>query len=255
MSDAPTPSAPLRRAAQVLEAVARAPGGLGVAAIARKTGLPMPSAHRIVRSLLGLGYLEGGGRGAPCRLGPRLLALARPAADLARIAEAATRVLPPYAERLGAVGFLTHCEAGRVSTLYQAVPRAPKGPIVLPGTDLPLHATASGKVFLAAMEKAALARALSGRLTRFRPATITEATRFGRVLTTIRMRGYAVSRGEYDEGVYSIACPVAIPGHELPLACGFVGFESALLRRHDEAGLARLAKRTAAEIGAALGSA
>lgn len=241
-------SQPLKRAAAILEAVASTPTGLTVAAIAVETMLPTPTAHRMVRSLAKLGLLDGQGRGALYRLGPRLLGLARGGDVPNRTRIAAKAILTPIANRLGAVGFLTRLVGGQVDTVVQVIPEAPLGPVVLPGSSLPLHATASGKVFLAAMEETALAPILSRKLTRYGPGTIVDATRLRQELAAVRKRGYASCLSEYDTGVFSLAVPVADSERPAAFALGAVGFESAMLSRHSEAGLARLLRKSASEL-------
>jgi len=245
-------SQPLKRAAAILEAVASTPAGLTIAAIASVTALPTPTAHRMVRAMAKLGLLDGQGRGALYRLGPRLLALARGGDVPDRTRIAAKAILTPIANRLGAVGFFTRLVGGQVDTVVQVIPEAPLGPVVLPGSNLPLHATASGKVFLAAMEEDVLAPILSRKLARYGAGTIVDATTLRQELATVRKRGFASSFSEYDTGVFSLAVPVAEGEKAAAFALGVVGFESGMLSWHSEAGLARLMRKASTELAASM---
>lgn len=245
-------SQPLKRAAAILEAVASTPTGLTVAAIASVTMLPAPTAHRMVRAMAKLCLLDGQGRGALYRLGPRLLGLARSGDVPDRTRIAAKAILTPIANRLDAVGFFTRLVGGQVDTVVQVIPEAPFGPVVLPGSNLPLHATASGKVFLAVMDEEVLVPILTRKLARYGPGTIVDATALRQELANVRKRGFASSLSEYDTGVFSLAVPVADGEAPAAFALGAVGFESGMLSRHSEAGLARLMRKASMELAATM---
>jgi DNA-binding IclR family transcriptional regulator len=72
------------------------------------------------------------------------------------------------------------------------------------GRPLALHASSSGKIFLAHLPREERAGALPADLPRHTPTTITSHTRLERELRTARKRGYATSVGEdvpYSNGV------------------------------------------------------
>lgn len=245
-------SQPLKRAAAILEAVASTPTGLTVAAIASVTALPTPTAHRMVRAMAKLGLLDGHGRGALYRLGPRLLGLVRSGDVPDRTLIAAKAILTPIVNRLGAVGFFMRLVGGQVETVLRVIPEAPMGPVVLPGNNMPLHATASGKVFLAAMESDALGTILSRKLARFGPETIVDVAILRQELATVRKRGFASSLSEYVTGEFSLAVPVADGEASAAFAIGAVGFESTMLSRHSETSIARLFRKASIELTAAM---
>ncbi|MGE3969237.1 MAG: IclR family transcriptional regulator [Dongiaceae bacterium] len=244
------PSEPLCRAAVILDAVGASPDGLEVARIARFTGLPLPTAHRIVRNLAGIGYLAQAGRGGPYKLGPRLLRLLNHGITAEALHAACTPILKAVADKCGAVAFLIRMHNERAITELQVLPDDRRSAIVLPGSDLPLHATASGKVFLAAMPVPDFETWLKGRtLERYRPATITDPAKLRRHVALVRRRGYSTCRDEFDEGTYSLATLLAPPGLETAYATGVVGFERQLLKRRTEAEYARIVRRMVADLG------
>ena len=79
--------------------------------------------------------------------------------------------------------------------------------IVRVGEHLPLWAGAAGKVLLAYAGEGAIEREAS-KLMKLTPATITDREELIEELHRIRMQDYAVSRGERDEGIVSIAVPI-----------------------------------------------
>jgi DNA-binding IclR family transcriptional regulator len=86
------------------------------------------------------------------------------------------------------------------------------------GRPLALHASSSGKIFLAFLPPEERAGALPAHLPRYTPSTITDRGRLERELQTARQRGYATSAGEdvpYSNGVSaavldSRARPIAV---------------------------------------------
>jgi len=71
----------IERAFTILETLATGGGVMGLSALAAESGLPLPTIHRLVRTLVDLGYV----RQEPSRqyaLGPRILLLAESAANM-----------------------------------------------------------------------------------------------------------------------------------------------------------------------------
>ena len=63
------------------------------------------------------------------------------------------------------------------------------------------------------------------------------AAQLRRELATVRARGFATCEDEFLEGVYSLSCPVPVPGRRIPLALGIEGFKEILFRKTDPARL------------------
>ena len=70
------------------------------------------------------------------------------------------------------------------------------------------HALAMGKVVLARLRPAALARYVGSGLTRYTPSTITSPDALARELREVRADGYAVEREEFDRDFCCVAAPV-----------------------------------------------
>lgn len=246
-------SEPLRRLATVLDAVGSSMGGLTSGHIAELTGLPIPTVHRTLRHLLALGYVENEGQGTPYRLGARLLHLIRHSIREEDIATVATPILQRLADTLGCTAFLAR-RAGQTlgNSVVEVIPKRRGRSIVLAGHDLPLHATASGKVFLASLSEAELAHHLSRGLEACRPATITDTELLRRHLALVRQRGYAFCKDECDSGVYAVAAPIHLVPQGVLFAAGAVGLKEQLFGRGGEKRLVKLAKATAQELTARL---
>lgn len=197
----------LDRAFELLEALADAGGALGLSQLAAATALPLPTIHRILRSLVAGGYV----RQEPSRryaLGPRLI----------RLGEVAERrlsawALPHLAELVGAVGEtanLAMLEGDAVVYLAQAPsPHAMRlftevGRRVLP------HCTGVGKAILSQLPDEEVRRIV--RRTGM-PAqterTLTSPAALLAELAAIRSRGYAVDDAEQEVGVRCVAVPIS----------------------------------------------
>ena len=99
------------------------------------------------------------------------------------------------------VSFLDSIESTRAVRVSSRVGRA-----------LPAHATSSGKATLSQMSSEELRRLYPHEaLDRIADNTITSRTKLERALETVRRRGYALSNEESEDGVASVAVPVASP--------------------------------------------
>jgi IclR family transcriptional regulator, acetate operon repressor len=77
------------------------------------------------------------------------------------------------------------------------------------GSRRPLHCTALGKAYLAALPPGELAARLASlELDRHTAATITDPAALGAELDRVRERGYAVDAEEVEEGVYCLGAAV-----------------------------------------------
>lgn len=76
------------------------------------------------------------------------------------------------------------------------------------GRPVPLHATATGKAFLAALPPPELDAVLRARLQRFTDTTVTARRQLLAELEHVRALGYATARGELEKGVHAVAAAV-----------------------------------------------
>src|SRR5262245_60630428 len=137
----------IEKALDVLFHVAGA-GSAGVSEIARALALPKSTAHRLLAALGRRGLVERdtGGRYKP---GLRILALGLGVLEREPVVAAARPVLEAEAEAIGETLFLSAARGGRIVVLdkaegtgfLRAAPRV--------GSEVPVHATAVGKLQLA----------------------------------------------------------------------------------------------------------
>lgn len=175
--------------------------------IARRTGLPPSSAHRIVAELIGQGLLERDEENR-IRLGMRLWELALRGSSALRLRQAAL----PHMERVQTIirehtqlAVLEHDEALFVERLSH--PDAGANITRVAGR-LPVHASSSGLVLLAFADPATRERVLAAPLRAVSPETVTDAATLRSLLASIRRRGYVVAPGSIEAVSTGVAVPV-----------------------------------------------
>ena len=200
------------KALRVLEAVAARRRPLSIAEIASALDLPQPTAHRIVGSLEKLGFVgrEPGRR----RIveGARFVRLGLDVLRSAAGSGARHAVLAALAKKTGESCNLGVIAGGHVVYVDRVESQWPLGLRFEPGSRVPLHCTAIGKLLLAELPDAAVdAHLASADLTRYTAATITDARKLKAELKRTRAQGYSMDDQEFMSGVVCMAVPVRGP--------------------------------------------
>lgn len=180
------------RVFSVLDAFAGGPDTLRLTEIARRTGLPVPTALRMVRELVAWGGLERAADGS-YRLGTRIRALGAAAPCPRGLLDVSLPVLRILTARTGG-----HADV--------AVPSDGTALCLVSGERLPLHATAAGKILLAHGHGPPAA------VRRHTPYTLTAPGALHTQLARVRETGLAASHEEYRLGELSYAAPVLRDG-------------------------------------------
>ena len=120
------------------------------------------------------------------------------------------------------------------------------------GAVLPAHCTAGGKVLLAALEEAELARLYpTRRLSALTPHSVTDRTALTRELAQIRRKGYATSFEQSTHGLSAVAVLVRNASGQVVAAIG-VSAPAARLDEERVASIVKATQKTAEAIEAAL---
>jgi DNA-binding IclR family transcriptional regulator len=191
------------RAVALLEAVAGSPEPETAPALADRCGLNRSTAWRILATLEHHGLVERDPHGNRYRLGFAVLKLAAAAGHepLVRLAQPLLRRL---ADDTGETVNLA--VARRLELVYadQLQARQVMAPDWL-GHPVPLHATSTGKAFLAALPAGELEAILRAPLERFTDTTITQPRALRAELDAVRERGYAASHGELEPALWGVS--------------------------------------------------
>lgn len=197
------------RVLQLLELVAGMDRPASVQEITALSGLPKATAYRICATLESDGYLrrELGGRGLVP--GPRLLALAQSLIGGAGRSSARHAILAAAARRIGETCNLSVPKDGEMVYLDRVESEWPLRLQLPVGTRVPLHCTASGKLFLSSLPPSARAAVVGSLVLEARaPNTITDAETLNAVLDGIRNSQVGTDDQEFLEGMVAVAVPV-----------------------------------------------
>jgi DNA-binding IclR family transcriptional regulator len=201
---------PLLRAVGLLERVASADGALTLAEATDGTGLPKPTVYRMVGMLEDAGLLIRDSEGRRIAPGPRLARLALDALLNASSRAPRHAILTSLAHSVGETVNLTMLDGSQVVYLDRVETAWPLRMTLQPGSRVPLHCTASGKLLLALQPPARRKRLLAGlALDRYTERTLTTAQELDAELARIRRLGYATDNEEYLAGLVCVAVPVA----------------------------------------------
>jgi DNA-binding IclR family transcriptional regulator len=193
---------------------------LTLSTLARRAGIPLATAHRLVGELQKWGALA--------RLESGEYVIGRRLWDLGLLAPVQTGL------RQAASPFLHDLYGATLATVHLAVRDGCEvlyidrlaGHVSVPvvsevGSRLPMHATGVGKVLLAYAPEQVRAEVL-GRLTRVTPYTVTQPARLLEQLRRVRAEGFATTGEEMSLGACSVAVPVRGPVGEVVAALGLV---------------------------------
>ncbi|MFE0422989.1 IclR family transcriptional regulator [Streptomyces sp. NPDC058953] len=196
----------LERAFDLLERMADAGGEVGLSELSGSSGLPLPTIHRLMRTLVACGYV----RQQPNRryaLGPRLI----------RLGESSARLLGtwarPYLARLvdetGETANMALLDGDEIVYVAQVPSKHSMRMFTEVGRRVLPHSTGVGKALLAGCPadevRALLARTGMPAATE---KTITTPEGFLAALEQVRHNGYAVDDNEQEIGVRCLAVPV-----------------------------------------------
>jgi DNA-binding IclR family transcriptional regulator len=228
----PGPVQSIERAAAILRLLAGGSGRLGVSEIADSLGLARGTAHGILRTLQGVGFVEQDGATGKYQLGARLLHLGTSYLDVNELRSRAINWADALAARSGEAVRLGTLLEGKVLVVHHVFRPDDTLQALDVGALLPLHASALGKALLAYDARAAAACRLD-LLEPYTRRTVTSAKALGRALAQVRENGWAAEVEEMTAGDASVA--VAIRGHG-GLVVGAIGISGAVERVCDGKG-------------------
>lgn len=216
----------VERAFELLELMADAGGEVALSELADNSGLPLPTIHRLMRTLVAAGYAHQ----QPSRryaLGPRLI----------RLGETASRALGSWArpylaeltEATGETSNMAVLDGAQIVYVSQVPSQHSMRMFTEVGRRVDAHATAVGKAVMATMPDETVTQLL--KRANMRPQTertITTIPAMQDELTRIRELGYAVDDGEQEVGVRCYA--VAVPGAPAGAGISISGPEGRMTR-------------------------
>ncbi|MEU7278555.1 IclR family transcriptional regulator [Streptomyces sp. NPDC045431] len=209
----------LERAFDLLERMADAGGEVGLSELSSSSGLPLPTIHRLMRTLVACGYV----RQQPNRryaLGPRLIRLGESAARL--LGTWARPYLARLVEETGETANMALLDGDEIVYVAQVPSKHSMRMFTEVGRRVLPHSTGVGKALLAHTPpeevRALLARTGMPAATE---KTITTPEGFLDALVQVREAGFAVDDSEQEIGVRCIA--VSVPDSPTAAAISISG--------------------------------
>jgi IclR family transcriptional regulator, acetate operon repressor len=206
----------IERAFSLLELMADAGGTFALSQLANQSGLPLPTIHRLLRTLVDLGYI----RQESSRqyvLGPRLI----------RLGDASSRMLSVWArphlarlvDELGESANLAMLDGDEIVYVAQAQSRHSMRMFTEVGRRVEPHCTAVGKAIMAHMPIDEVREILKrSGMPRHTDTTITDPDEFAAQLAWSAEHGYAIDEGEQETGVRCVAVDIPDTASRLALS-------------------------------------
>lgn len=209
----------VERVFELLELITDAGGDVTLSELSNSTELPLPTIHRLLRTLVALGYV----RQLPNRryaLGPRLIRLGEAANK--QLGALARPQLKSLVDQLGETANMAVLDSDMVLYVAQVPSLHSMRMFTEVGRRGFMHATGMGKAILAELDDDAV-RGIAARkgLPTPTPHSIGDIESLLADLALIRERGYSVDEQEQEIGVRCFA--MAIPGAPTPAAISVSG--------------------------------
>jgi DNA-binding IclR family transcriptional regulator len=176
-----------------------------------ETGLPKPTLHRMLQQLESAGLLQREDDGRRYSTGLRLRQLAENLLLNNTFHGAQHRVLRQLVEEIGESCNLTALSGSEVVYLDRVETAAPLRFYLHPGSRVPAHASASGKLFLSQLSPAQR-KQLYGHapMEAYTPKTLTTLKALESEVGRVQRDGYAFDNEEFLPGLLCLA--VLVPG-------------------------------------------
>jgi IclR family acetate operon transcriptional repressor len=239
----------LQRAFELLEHLADTGGEASLSELASTSGLPMPTIHRLIRTLVALGYVRQN-TNRRYALGARLIRLGENAS--LQFGSWARPLLTELVDEVGETANLAVLERDEVVYVAQVPSRHSMRMFTEVGRRLLPHGTGVGKAILSVLPPEQ-ARALLDRtgMPAYTEHTFTEPDKLLRHLATVAKQGYALDESEQELGVRCLAVP--IEGAPTPAAVSVSGPEGRLTK-DAVTRIAPVVQRIARDLSAQLGT-
>jgi IclR family acetate operon transcriptional repressor len=196
----------IERGFELLEIMASVSSPIGVSELSERAGLPVPTIHRLIRTLLNNGYV----RQLPSRryaLGPRLIRLGESATQ--QFGRSSRAHLAELVEAIGETANMAVLDVNMAVYVAQVPSAHTMRMFTEVGRRVHLHCTGVGKALLMQMSDNDVRELLTrSGMPAYTEATITDVDAMIAELGRSRERGYAADEAEQEIGVRCFAVPV-----------------------------------------------
>ena len=200
----------VERIVQLIEQLASHPAGASLQRLAQETGLAKSTVHRLLASLVSLGYAAQEPETGRYRLTLKMFELSSGIVNSMEIMDVAKAHLERLSQRTGEAVHLVIRDAQDIVYIY----KTESGPMRMSsrvGLRSPLYCTGVGKAILATLPPEEVEDVWNhSSLKKLTSRTVVDLTEMQDQLAEVRANGYAIDDEENEMGVRCVA--VAIPG-------------------------------------------
>ena len=192
-----------------MQKVADAPRGISIAELVELTSLAKPTVHRITLQLETEGYLQRSPVDKRFVIGNKLKEFSLTILSNASVGAPRHAILEALSEEIGETCNCTMLDGNHTVYFDRVECNWPIKINLHPGSRLPIHATASGKLFLAHMKPRERKRLLEAApLSRNTERTVVSPELIEEELKKIKKEGVGYDNEEFLTGMVAIAVPV-----------------------------------------------
>ena len=193
----------------ILETITQSEFPLTLEAISTSTNLAKPTAFRLLNTLVTQGFIERDPNGRRFQPSAKLRIMGINILSVDSIRSQRISVMKRLVEEIGETCNFNILDGNKVMYLDRVETSAPIRLHVDLGMRVPLHCTASGKLFLSGMTELQVRRSLGNEpFEIYTDKTIIGYKKLFPELEKIRKDGYALDESAFLEGFISIAVPV-----------------------------------------------
>jgi len=243
----------IKKAIEVLEALAKRENGVGITQLSKQLNLPKSTIHQILSTFKGVRFVDQNPEDKKYHLGLRVFELGNIVQSQLQLRKIAHSCLYNLSRKTNETTYLVVLENDRIVYIdcVESTARLRAHPVF--GERVPLHCTGVGKAVMAFLPEEKVNEIIyEGGLERFTENTITDPHLLKRELKEIRKRGYAIDNAEHEEGIRCVGAPIRNHRKEVSAAISVSG-PSQRFDRSRTPTMAKLVIETAEEISRKMG--
>lgn len=193
---------------EILDCFSLSERELSVSEIARRTGMPKSTTHRIIDSLRTVGFLDQDASRERYRLGLRLFEYGSTVLGSMELNRVANPFVEALTKRSGENVHLCVFNGSHMLLVKRASKVTSKQNTLTMMEESACYSTGVGKATLAFQPETTVRKIIEAGLVAFTPHTITDGERLRKELAETKSRGYAIDDREHDADVRCVAAPI-----------------------------------------------